>query len=110
MPSALSKLVAGVAMVAAGMAAAAEGKVYYRETFDDKWTDRWTQSAAKSEYGKFTVSHARARALAATHGTSCGAPLTHAPGRRLALARRPRSAVARQALWRRQAGSGHPDL
>jgi len=36
--------------------AAAFGKVYFHETFDDdSWEKRWVQSTFKDDYGKFKV-------------------------------------------------------
>jgi len=43
----------------AAAASSAFAKIYYQETFDSKWQDRWVQSKHKGDYGKFQLSHGK---------------------------------------------------
>merc|ERR1719378_1877463 len=35
------------------MAGACSGEVFFKETFDASWTDRWTPSEKKTDFGEF---------------------------------------------------------
>jgi calreticulin len=46
-----------ICLLLALFVAIAAGKVYYKETFDASWEQRWVQSEKKDDYGKFKLSH-----------------------------------------------------
>jgi len=68
MPSTFSKLFVGAVGLAAAFASA-QGRVYFRETFDDDtWEQRWVQSEAKPDYGQFKVRTVARRTRAGAAG------------------------------------------
>jgi len=50
----------GTTLAVLSFCAAAFGKVYFHETFDDdSWEKRWVQSTYKDDYGKFKISNGK---------------------------------------------------